>query len=317
MAATTTITTTTGPPLSALAEKIESVLDAPPLPSSFSATSTLDGVAKNITAAAACCAKIDSIVAATPLSPYAQLPLVVTLDGLALTTLAALALVLLHFGNLVLVELAVAAAVPALWVRNDYNNFLRLGPGGTPSTPRGYLKLKWLGRFTLDDPYTAPPTPPELVPAGGLFPRREARLPFRVGPRPTVAGLAPQRQTDQLGSEEHFAALSRLLAALPERLPDRFSVAKSTLERHGLALYSTNPVYKLTRGEICHVHASDHSLHLSLHPDDAREVLEKQWGERHPLGSVSRFGEMPIAPYFTLIYAPQSESARGGVRDLC
>lgn len=36
-------------------------------------------------------------------------------------------------------------------------------------------------------------------------------------------------------------------------------------------------------GEVCHSHPSDGSLHLVLHPADVRAVLEKGWGERHPL----------------------------------
>lgn len=37
------------------------------------------------------------------------------------------------------------------------------------------------------------------------------------------------------------------------------------------------------RGEIAHVHAIDGSFHMSLHLDDVKELLEKGWGQRHPL----------------------------------
>lgn len=47
-------------------------------------------------------------------------------------------------------------------------------------------------------------------------------------------------------------------------------------------------------------------MHLTLHPADAKLVLEHGWGERHPLargGWCRRF----VPKEFTLIYAPRDE----------
>lgn len=55
---------------------------------------------------------------------------------------------------------------------------------------------------------------------------------------------------------------------------------------------------------MCHAHPSDGSLHMTLHPADAKIVLESGWGERHPLargGWCRRF----VPREFVLIYAPR------------
>lgn len=46
---------------------------------------------------------------------------------------------------------------------------------------------------------------------------------------------------------------------------------------------------------------------MNLHPDDAKVVLEKGWGERHPLskgGWMRRF----VPREFVLVYAPRDEA---------
>jgi hypothetical protein len=53
--------------------------------------------------------------------------------------------------------------------------------------------------------------------------------------------------------------------------------------------------------EIGHMHGSDGSLHLNLAPKDAKLVLERGWGQRHPLaGTVLYLGDV-------MVYAPKSE----------
>lgn len=58
---------------------------------------------------------------------------------------------------------------------------------------------------------------------------------------------------------------------------------------------------------MCHAHPSDGSLHMTLHPADAKTVLEAGWGERHPLargGWCRRF----VPKEFVLVYAPRDEA---------
>lgn len=53
--------------------------------------------------------------------------------------------------------------------------------------------------------------------------------------------------------------------------------------------------------EIGHMHGSDGSLHLNLAPKDAKLVLERGWGQRHPLaGTVLYLGDV-------MVYAPRIE----------
>lgn len=70
-------------------------------------------------------------------------------------------------------------------------------------------------------------------------------------------------------------------------------------------------------GEVCHAHPSDGSLHLTLHPDDVREVIEKGWGERHPLARDNWWWRVKIVPSgFVLIYAPRDEGELGVVMEI-
>lgn len=54
---------------------------------------------------------------------------------------------------------------------------------------------------------------------------------------------------------------------------------------------------------MCHVHAFDGSLHVELHPEDAKVVIDKGWGERHPLA----IGWRTFLPEgYMLLYAPRT-----------
>lgn len=80
----------------------------------------------------------------------------------------------------------------------------------------------------------------------------------------------------------------------------------SVLERRGRALFrkpsvSSTPLTNRTSGEICHVHASDLSGHISLSYPDCREIIEKGWGERHRL-SGTRF----LPENYVMLYSPRS-----------
>lgn len=58
------------------------------------------------------------------------------------------------------------------------------------------------------------------------------------------------------------------------------------------------PVASTCDGEICHVHDSDHSMHMALHPNDIGEVLRKGWGQRHPLAPGRWPFSMPVPQCF-------------------
>ncbi|OHF01314.1 hypothetical protein CORC01_03347 [Colletotrichum orchidophilum] len=235
----------------------------------------------------------------------------VTLDGPAIFIVSMTLTLIIHFLEPKIAETLIVIVPILLLVRNDYHNFLGLGPGGTPSTFQGYVRIAWLRLWALRDPFTAPEPRPNTLPRRGIL-RQEGGdlsrlLPYRPGPRPHVAGIAPQRQLDQHGTVPHYHALRTTLKKLAVTNPARFGTARSCLEKHGLGLFARHPLNVSCNGEICHVHDSDHSLHMNLHPEDIREVLAKGWGQRHPLAWKGRLVRMPVPEEFVMVYAPRDD----------
>jgi hypothetical protein len=80
----------------------------------------------------------------------------------------------------------------------------------------------------------------------------------------------------------------------------------SCFEKHSAGLFAVTPITRTCGGEVCHAHPSDGSLHMTLHPADAKLVIEAGWGERHPLakgGWMRRF----VPKEFIMVYAPRDE----------
>jgi hypothetical protein len=48
---------------------------------------------------------------------------------------------------------------------------------------------------------------------------------------------------------------------------------------------------------------------MNLHPDDIKEVLEKGWGQRHPM-AWKGWVRSPVPDTFTMIYAPRGKLCR-------
>ncbi|KAI9171546.1 hypothetical protein HJFPF1_01032 [Paramyrothecium foliicola] len=229
----------------------------------------------------------------------------ITLDGSDVISLVTALLFLLHFTRPYIAEVLIVLVPTVLLIQNDYRNYLGLGPGGTPSTFRGYLRITWLKVWALRNPYKPPKAEPTLNPPVGIFDRQS--LPYRAGPRPCVVGIAPQRQIDQPGSYHCYQAVRHAMESLGRKSPEKFSTERSCIEKHGLALFARHPIQTRCQGEICHVHDSEYSMHMALHPDDIEEVLNKGWGQRHPLGWSWRGITMPVSPHFVMIYAPRDE----------
>ncbi|KAL0938826.1 uncharacterized protein CTRU02_205436 [Colletotrichum truncatum] len=249
-----------------------------------------------------------------------QQPISVTLNGPAIFALSVSLALIIHFLEPRTAECLLILIPILLLVRNDYQNFLGLGPGGTPATFQGYIRIAWLRLWALRDPFTAPEPNPNRLPKRGILLQQQqqqqqqhrddqslSRLPYRPGPRPLVAGIAPQRQLDQHGTVPHYRALRRTLERLAAENPAVFGTAKSCLEKHGLGLFARHPVNVTCNGEVCHVHDSDHSLHMNLHPEDIHEVLAKGWGQRHPLAWKGRLLQMPVPEEFIMVYAPRDD----------
>ncbi|KAF3035005.1 hypothetical protein E8E12_004514 [Didymella heteroderae] len=190
----------------------------------------------------------------------------------------------------------------ALCIYHDYKAFLSLGPGGTPSTPLGYLKVKTLSFISLRHPLRPLPIPPHFRPQKGYL----DFLPTRSGPRPLVAGIAPQRQQTQRSSEKMYSQLVSRMRSHAQDPANLLLERTSCFEKNSSGLFASSPITRTCGGEICHAHPSDGSLHLTLHPADAKIMLESGWGERHPLAKGGWFRRF-VPREFVLIYAPRTE----------
>jgi hypothetical protein len=241
-----------------------------------------------------------------PFTRPQQSILQVTLAGPSLIlTLATLVITVHILSPSVMATLFVLMPLPYI-INNDFKAFLSLGPGGTPSTFTGYLKITYLRFFALRDPFTPPCITGSITPQKSFFQSTSTWLPHRRGPRPQVAGIAPQRQLDQFGDKSAYLSLRSSLRAAAKTNPHMLRTAVSCFEKQGLALFALNPVNRTCNGEICHVHATDKSLHLNLHPADAKVVLERGWGQRHPLAKGGWLGRY-VPREFVMVYAPRSK----------
>ncbi|KAG6002623.1 hypothetical protein E4U21_002929 [Claviceps maximensis] len=241
-----------------------------------------------------------------------QKPLSITLAGSSIFLPSATLLLSLHFLGPRPTELIILLTPLLILLHNDYENFLNLGPGGTPSSLYGYLQISWWRLWALHDPFTALPASPSTTTSGILSsppssPEQTPNLPYRTGPRPLVAGIAPQRQLDQHGSRHSYLTLRRAMTKLAAAKPFSFGTERSCVEKHGLALFAKHALRTNCQGEIVHVHDSDHSMHMCLHPDDIQVVLRKGWGQRHPLARKGWLFRMPVSSNFVMIYAPRNE----------
>ncbi|KAF2263985.1 hypothetical protein CC78DRAFT_418107, partial [Lojkania enalia] len=198
----------------------------------------------------------------------------------------------------------------ALYLHADYCAFLSLGPGGTPSTPLGYLKIKLLSIVSLRDPLRPLPLPPHFRPQKGYLSTK--RLAVREGKRPVVQGIAPQRQRTERSSADVYRMLVSALRDLARDEENGLLERTSCFEKHSAGLFAANPITGTCGGEVCHAHPSDGSLHLTLHPADVRTVIEKGWGERHPLAKGGWFRRF-VPREFVLVYAPRGEREVGVV----
>ncbi|KAK3696554.1 hypothetical protein LTR37_017896 [Vermiconidia calcicola] len=205
--------------------------------------------------------------------------------------------------SIVLAFFTVVAILPlTLRFYNCYLAYLALGPGGTPPTVPGFMKVSVLGLFAIQNPYDSS----RLNRAGGHL----KHLPQRRGRRPQVKGIAPHRQVTQQAEKHIFEKLSSNIIRMASDNPEELQVGTSCIEQHGIGLFTTMPggvSRHRCRTEICHAHPSDGSMHMTLHPADAKVVLEAGWGEKHPLSRGGYF-ERFVPEGFVMVYSPRDEA---------
>lgn len=195
---------------------------------------------------------------------------------------------------------ALATILTFAWhLHLDFLAFLALGPGGTPSTTAGFMRVKLLSLLALKNPYL----PRTMLPGDCAEYGYLADLLERKGERPITRGIAPHRQITQKASETSYEILSSTIVALGSS-SGSLVAGISCFERHGIALFNG---LQTKRNEICHLHASDGSMHVVLGNADSKTVLESGWAERHPLSRGGWF-ERFVPAGFVLVYAPRDEA---------
>ncbi|KAF7197225.1 hypothetical protein HII31_01650 [Pseudocercospora fuligena] len=132
-------------------------------------------------------------------------------------------------------------------------------------------------------------------------------LPEREGPRVRALKFVfPQRERPedhpqpQDVREAYLAAFDKLI----ENSGTEWGTSK--LEKRGTALFMKeslplSPLAVPSQGEICHIHGTDLSGHVTLSFPDAKEVIEKGWGERHRLSGTSR-----LHLGYTMVFVPNN-----------
>ncbi|EPQ54233.1 hypothetical protein GLOTRDRAFT_94567 [Gloeophyllum trabeum ATCC 11539] len=205
----------------------------------------------------------------------------------------------------VIPALCVAGAFTILLHRN-YQAYLSLGPGGLPLNPWGWListLVKPLGRETLST------TEYDGADSFESCLGESSSIPYRSGPRPRTGWhFLPQRQLDQIPDEAVKQKLRELMDRLAKEYEKTVAVMPSPHEKVDNALIIRGtPPHKIAsdaQSEILHLHASsDFSVHAILSSRDCKLVIERGWGERHPLSGV--LGNVPRQ--FLMVYAPRND----------
>lgn len=196
--------------------------------------------------------------------------------------------------QLVAVGAAVLAAGAGI-ARRDYNAWRSLGVGGLPPNLTGWIQVT---RFRLRgrDPLR-PLHPPDGPPSASL-----TALPHRMRPRPAVGSHPiPHRVLTRHAGPDEKAALKELFDGRIAQRPALLEYRTSRWERNNDALFlRDSPPDDGT--EVGHIHPSDGSMHLTLRPADAATVVDRCWGEYHPLAGIA----LGLPETYMLIYPPQT-----------
>ncbi|KLO79808.1 uncharacterized protein LW93_7252 [Fusarium fujikuroi] len=214
-------------------------------------------------------------------------------------------------------RLAIAAAagviigIPVFRIAaEDYRGYIALGPGGLPHNLIG-----WIGQILLKPLKKEPfhtrcydeKSCEKAGPNGHVAFLSEKDVPVREAPKPTIGKwTAPSRQLTDMANQSLIEGYQSFLSSLASSSSSKLKIATSLAERRGPALFvasekPSHPIAKRAGGEIGHMHGSDGSMHINLAPKDAKLVLERGWGQRHPLsGTVLYLGNV-------MVYAPRNE----------
>ena len=130
-------------------------------------------------------------------------------------------------------------------------------------------------------------------------------LPFRTGAEPAVTDGIPQIQLDQTASDEILEKMTRWAFALSgvTEQPSRASLPGARALTVSPDIPVGHPDALLVGREFAHIHPQPYggSMHMKLPATQATEVVDRGWGEHHPLsldGSI---------PNLLMVYAPRTD----------
>jgi len=205
------------------------------------------------------------------------------------------------------------------FVNLDLKPFLASKQGMALQNISSYLYERFLKVLSVSDPLSPPPSLSTIVSRGYL-----ETLPQRMGPRPIITGVSEPRQITQLSPEEKQVPnrLREVISDVSARYPSATYLGRSTFEPEPSSpttLYARHRIFNETRyyGEILRADGLDGSIQCTLHPSDVKTVIEKGWGQRHPLSTrlaswlVRLCGRSQAAPTPSsqvLLYAPRDQA---------
>jgi len=204
------------------------------------------------------------------------------------------------------VVFASLAGLTIPWTIDNYNKWLSLGKGGLPYNVFGWLAAMVVHPFRRETFSTM-----EYIKDGNKDTWIDPTvIPERRGARPLTSWhCIPHRQIDRLPAPSYGEKIVAIFNKHAEANSNLVKVVISPHERTNNAMVihpdipSPHKVAERGLREIVHIHPYDYSLHAILAPLDCQLVVEKGWGERHPLSGV-----IPILPKeYLIIYAPRDE----------
>lgn len=207
----------------------------------------------------------------------------------------------------------------SMGLREEYKQWKAMGQGGTSMSWSGFMSNKAAEKTmafedTLtSDVYQNPSkyatgwdkaTPAQRAAAQVSYLKEP--LPVREGPRVRAKKFVfPQRERNAADPQDETikAAYQEAFKALANADTEWKT---SVLEKHGTALFlreslPLSPLAGPAQREICHIHGTDMSGHVTLSFADAQEVITKGWGERHRLSGTSW-----IHLGYTMVYVPNN-----------
>jgi Family of unknown function (DUF5519) len=128
-------------------------------------------------------------------------------------------------------------------------------------------------------------------------------LPPRAGEKPRTTSTNPHQQQSQNPPPDVYELLLSKAFEFPhvERRPSAISVPGAQALWLSEKVAGASPEAFLIGREFAHVHPPyDGSMHMMLPPQEVEELLEKGWGEPHPM---ARRGLIPATA--VMVYAPR------------